>query len=155
MNGGEFLEQESMYSIIDCRSAIWYFLLFWVNRCVFLFFLLSSSSSTSFAMLLIHLLLLSLFTTLEFFTSVLPDGFSLEFEWQQVSSSLQDSSQYSFRSQQCCHLDSLYPSANVQVLQAYYYNLNIWGRGRHKIEIWHVASLILNNGKLTRLSNAE
>ena len=40
-----------------------------------------------------------LFTLLEFFTSVLVDGFSLEFEWQQVSSSLQDSSQYSGRSQ--------------------------------------------------------
>ena len=45
------------------------------------------------------LLLLSLFTLLEFFTSVLADGFSQEFEWQQVSSSLQDSSQYSDRSQ--------------------------------------------------------
>ena len=39
----------------------------------------------------VHLLLL--FTPLEFFTSVLADGFSLEFEWQQVSSSLQDLSQ--------------------------------------------------------------
>ena len=48
----------------------------------------------------------------------LADGFSLEFEWQQVSSSLQDSSQYSGRPQQCCRLDSLYPSANFQVLQA-------------------------------------
>ena len=38
-------------------------------------------------------------TPLEFFTSVLADGFSLEFEWQQVSSSLQDSFQYSGRSQ--------------------------------------------------------
>ena len=35
---------------------------------------------------------------LEFFPSVLADGFSLEFEWQQVSSSLQDSSQDSGRS---------------------------------------------------------
>ena len=43
------------------------------------------------------LLLLLLFTPLEFFTSVLADGFSLEFEWQQVSSSLQDSSQDSGR----------------------------------------------------------
>ena len=34
----------------------------------------------------------------EFFTPVLADGLSLEFEWQQVSSSLQDSSQYSGRS---------------------------------------------------------
>ena len=33
--------------------------------------------------------------SLEFFTSALADGFSVEFEWQQVSSSLQDSSQYS------------------------------------------------------------
>ena len=37
-------------------------------------------------------------TPLEFFPSVLADGFSLEFEWQQVSSSLQDSSPDSGRS---------------------------------------------------------
>ena len=36
---------------------------------------------------------------LEFFTSALTDGLSLEFEWQQVSASLRDSSQYSDRSQ--------------------------------------------------------
>ena len=59
------------------------------------------------------LLLLWLFTPLEFFTSVLADGFSLEFEWQQVFSSLQDSSQYSGHPQQCCRLDSLYPSAKL------------------------------------------
>ena len=47
---------------------------------------------------LLLLLLLLLFTPLEFFISVLADGFSLEFEWQQVSSSLQDSSQDSGRS---------------------------------------------------------
>ena len=35
----------------------------------------------------------------EFFTSVLADGSSLESEWQQVSSSFQDSFQYSDRSQ--------------------------------------------------------
>ena len=34
----------------------------------------------------------------EFFTPALADGFSLDFEWQQVSSSLQDPSQYSDRS---------------------------------------------------------
>ena len=45
----------------------------------------------------------------EFFTPALADGFPLEFEWQQVSSSLQDSSQYSGRPQQCCRLDSLHP----------------------------------------------
>ena len=40
-----------------------------------------------------------------FFTSALADGLSLEFEWQQVSSNIQDSSEYSGRSQQCCSLD--------------------------------------------------
>ena len=35
----------------------------------------------------------------EFFTPTLADGLSLESEWQEVSSSLQDSSQYSGRSQ--------------------------------------------------------
>ena len=34
----------------------------------------------------------------ELFTSAIADGFSLESEWQHVSSSLQDSSQYSGRS---------------------------------------------------------
>ena len=35
-----------------------------------------------------------------------------------MTASLQDSSQDSGRSQQCCHLDSLYSSADFQVLQA-------------------------------------
>ena len=51
-----------------------------------------------FISILSSLLFLLLFTPLEFFTSVLADGFSQEFEWQQVSSSLQDSSQDSGRS---------------------------------------------------------
>ena len=38
------------------------------------------------------------FTPFEFFTSALADGLTLEFERQQVSSSLQGSSQYSGRS---------------------------------------------------------
>ena len=58
------------------------------------------------------IIIIVIITPQEFFTSVLADGFSLEFEWLQVSSSLQDSSQYSGRPQQCCRLDSLYPSAN-------------------------------------------
>ena len=44
-------------------------------------------------------LLLLLFPLWEIFTSVLADGLSLEFEWQQVSLSLHDSYQYSGRSQ--------------------------------------------------------
>ena len=74
-----------------------------------------SFSRTGAGLCIYHLLL---FTPQEFFTSVLADGFSLEFEWQQVSSSLQDSSQDSGRPQQCCRLDSLNPSANFQILKA-------------------------------------
>ena len=43
--------------------------------------------------------LLMIINSLEFFTSALADRLSLEFEWQKVSSSLQDFSQYSGRSQ--------------------------------------------------------
>ena len=62
-----------------------------------------------------HLLrfIIIIVTSLEFFTSALADGLSLEFEWQQVSSSLQDSSQYSGRPQQCCSLDGLHSSSNT------------------------------------------
>ena len=56
------------------------------------------------------------FTYCEFFTSTLADGFSMEFEGQQFSSSLQDSFQYSVRSKQCCSLDSLHPSRYFPVL---------------------------------------
>ena len=48
---------------------------------------------------IINITLIIIIYSLEFFTSVLADGFSLKFEWQQVSLSLQDSSQYSDRSQ--------------------------------------------------------
>ena len=50
------------------------------------------------------LLLLLLLYLRVFHTSFFADGFTLEFEWQQVSSNLRDSSQYSGR---CCCLDSL------------------------------------------------
>ena len=60
-------------------------------------------------LLLLLLLLLLLFVLFwEFLTPALADGLSLEFELQQVSSSLQDSSQYSGRSQQCISLDGLH-----------------------------------------------
>ena len=55
-----------------------------------------------------------------FFASVLADGLSLEFAWQQVSSSFQESSQYSDRSHHFCSLDSLHPSRYFQVLQSLY-----------------------------------
>ena len=55
----------------------------------------------------------------DFFTPVLADVFSLEFEWQQVFSSLHDSSQYSGRSQQCCSLDVPHSSFYFHVLQSF------------------------------------
>ena len=58
----------------------------------------TSKSSSPFNNSLVTVPIL-LFTPLEFFTSALADGFSLEFEWQQVSPSIQDFSQYPDRSQ--------------------------------------------------------
>ena len=55
----------------------------------------------------------------EFFTLALADSFLLESEWQQVSS-LQDSSQYSGQSQQCCNVDSLHSSSCFQVFHSQY-----------------------------------
>ena len=54
-----------------------------------------------------------------FFTPVLA-GFPLKSEWQQVYLSLQDSSQCSGWSQQCCSLDCLHSSSYFQVLQSLY-----------------------------------
>ena len=48
---------------------------------------------------IIIIIIIIIIYSLEFFTSANADGFSLEFEWQQVSSSLQGSYQYSGRSQ--------------------------------------------------------
>ena len=56
------------------------------------------------------------FTPWEFFTSVLSDCLSLESEWPQVSSSLQNSSQCFGWSQQCCSLDCLHSSSYFQIL---------------------------------------
>ena len=47
------------------------------------------------------------FTPCEFFTRELADNHSLRSKWQQVSSGLQDSSEYSGRSQQYYNLDGL------------------------------------------------
>ena len=46
----------------------------------------------------------------------LADCLSLESEWQQVSSSLQDSFRYSGSSQQCCSLDCFHSSRYFQLL---------------------------------------
>ena len=62
-------------------------------------------------------------TPWEFFSSVLADGLSLEFERQQISSSLQDFSQYSCRSPQYCSLDCLHSSSYFQVPKSFYQTL--------------------------------
>ena len=59
----------------------------------------------------------------EFSTSASADGLLLESERQQVSSGIQDSSQYSSQSQQCCSLDSLASFSDIQFQQSFYRNL--------------------------------
>ena len=49
------------------------------------------------------------FDLFEFSLPVETCGILLEFEWQQVSSSLKDSTQYFSRSHWCCNLDSILP----------------------------------------------
>ena len=49
--------------------------------------------------MIIIIIIIIIIYSFEFFTSALADGFSLVSEWQQVSSSLQYSSQYSGCSQ--------------------------------------------------------
>ena len=60
------------------------------------------------------------FTPSKFFTTALVDGLSLESEWQQVSSSLQDYSLYTGRSQQCCTLDGFGSYSALQLFQLLY-----------------------------------
>ena len=55
-----------------------------------------------------------------FFTPAFADGFSLEFELQHISSSLQDSSLYSGRSQKRCIFVGPHPSRYFQVFQGLY-----------------------------------
>ena len=50
----------------------------------------------------------------------LVDSFPLVSEWQQITPSLQDSSQYFGRFQQCCSLDGLYSASYFEVLQTLY-----------------------------------
>ena len=60
--------------------------------------------------IIIKIMIIIIIIIIEIFTPVLPVGISLESEWQQVSLSLQDSSQYSGWSQQNCCLDVLISS---------------------------------------------
>ena len=56
----------------------------------------------------------------EFCTPAVTDGFRLVYEWQQVSTSLQDSSRYSGQSQQSYSLDGIQTSSYFQFVQSLY-----------------------------------
>ena len=92
------------------QYAIWRFLCTFI--CLF--------SSETLEYIIREIITIIKFILWDFFLSVLADGFSMEFEWQQVLSSLQDSSQYSVHSQWCYNLDSLHPSHNFQVVWCLY-----------------------------------
>ena len=57
-------------------------------------------------------------TLSELFTPALADGLSLGLKWQQVTSGLQDSYQYSGRPQQCSSLDGLGSTSDLQLSQS-------------------------------------
>ena len=102
--------------ILKFQTIIYVSFLEWILDCAFTIYVLWSNFN------LLHnsqLITNYYFTPWQFFTA-LADDFLLECEWQQVSSSLLDSSQYSGRSQQWCSLDSLHPSRYFQVLQSLY-----------------------------------
>ena len=80
----------------------------------FMFHSFFNSLARSSVIIIIIIILLSY--SLQVFPTSVTCWFSLESEWQQVSSGLYDSSQYSGQSQQCC-LDSLESSADFQLFQ--------------------------------------
>ena len=80
------------------------------------FFCVSFSRTYS-GMVKFQLLAILLFVLFwKFFKTALADGFSQEFQGLQVSTSLQDSSQYSDQFQYCSSLDGLHLSCYFQVL---------------------------------------
>ena len=84
------------YSVVCRDSKVDYF----ASSLFFLLIIIKSGllAGIRWSVIIIIIIIIIIFS-LEFFISALADGLSLEFEWQQVSSSHQDSSQYSGRSQ--------------------------------------------------------
>ena len=89
-----FLGSSVLDMIGDSFPFLWLF-----TRLLRIFVRAFMSLTHCFFLCLFNLIIIIIIYSLEFFTSTLADGLSLEFEWQQVSSSLQDSPQYSSRSQ--------------------------------------------------------
>ena len=105
---------------ITKETKDWYFPVFYFLLLLLLLLLL----------LIIIIIIIIVIIPWEFFTSALADGFLLEFEWQQVSSSLRDSSQYSNPSQKGCSMDSLHLCHYYQVLHSLYQSLvTVWRAG--------------------------
>ena len=95
------LQDSFQYSGRSQQSIIYFFL---IIRLVFWLWLVDYSYSYNYNwcrrlvcmyVCMYVCIIIIIIYSLEFFTSALADGFSLESEWQQVSSSLRDSSQYS------------------------------------------------------------
>ena len=86
----------------------------------------------------------------EFFTPVLVDGVSLTSEWPQVSSSLQDFSQFSDQPKYCHRLDSLDSSSNVQIFKPSFQAFR--GRSKRANYNCHHGHLHLWQGPSTYLS---
>ena len=66
-----------------------------------------------FTIIIIYIIIIIIIIILLFFYTSIIDCLSLEFEWQQVSSSCQDMSPYSGWSLQCCSLDHPNSSSNL------------------------------------------
>ena len=97
----------TQWSAITAKSAIWQVLFFcWLSLGLVVWLRLDNP----FIIIIIIILLIRALT----------DGFSLGSEWQQVFSSLQDSSQYSGQSRECFRLDGVHLSSNFQVFQFLY-----------------------------------
>ena len=77
-----------------------------------------------------------------FFTPLLGDGFSFEFDWDQVFSSIQNSCFNSGRNK-CCSLDGLYLSFYFQVSRFFYHAIADCSKRTTLDYIFNIYSLIL------------
>ena len=119
-------------------------LVLWYNICTISIFRCS-------CLLNHHILcLVVIFLLWEFFTTTLTDVFSLKSEWQQISSTHQDSFQYSVWLQQYCSLDGLLSSFYFQVLHSLYHSV-FWMYRVHYLQLVS-PSLSSSIGQFTYLS---
>ena len=104
LGGGSYpsAEKQSVYSTAPAdlvQGSIYYVNVGKLTKCRVKPDYSSISIFSSSIWVIIIIIIIIIIMSFKFFTSALADGFSLKSEWQQVSSSLQDCSQYSDRSQ--------------------------------------------------------